>query len=159
MPFSVRTDKEFAGPTLPELLPILEDIPDPVEARWSGSRQDFLAFEKCTARTLILVAPDNAVAERALWLLGGALELSKDDLEAAKQALVSRKEQTWRLRVDNLGHTRGTLLLTKVIGESLRGGKTPKAAASITSDCLFRRIDPADADVLMRLRTANPRLL
>ena len=80
MPFSVRTDKEFAGPTLTELLPILEDIPDPVEARWSGSRQDFLAFEKCAARTLILVAPDNAVAERALWLLGGALELSKDDL-------------------------------------------------------------------------------
>ena len=71
-----------------------------------------------------------------MWIVSDKANFDefKDDLEAAKRALVSRKEQTWRLRMDDLGQTRGTLLLTKVLGDSLRGGKTPKAAASITSD-------------------------
>lgn len=160
MPFSTKVDREFAGPTLSELEPVLADIEDPVEVRWSGSRADFLAYERTPAeRTLVLITPDDQTAERTIWLLGGALELSPDDLQAAKQALINPKDQTWRLRVEDLGANRGVLLLTTVLGSSLRDGKKPKASISVTTDCLLNRVHPADADVLLRLRVANPRLL
>lgn len=158
MPFTVRVDKDFAGPTLCELEPVLDELQDPVEVRWAGSRLDFLAYERNASRTLVLVTVDDAVAERALWVLGGALTLPTDVLEASKAALVNKKDQTWRLRVEDLGPTRGTLLLTTVVGESLRSGKVPRAAASVAIDCLLNHVHPADADVLLRLRAANPRL-
>lgn len=159
MPFAVRVDKEFAGPTLQDLEPILDDLSDPVEVRWTGSRVDFLTLERHSARSLILVTPDDVQRERTIWILGGTLDMSPDDLEAAKLALTNKRDQTWRLRVSDMGTTRGTLLLTKVVGDAIRNGKRPPASVSVALDCLHRQVNPADADVLLRLRTANPRLL
>ena len=158
MPFTVKVDADFAGPTLGELEPVLENLENPIEVRWTGSRFDFLAYERSSARTFILISPDLAIAERTLWVLGGPLSLSPEDLEAAKMSLTSKQDQTWRLRVEGLGPTRGTLLLTKVVGDSLRSGKSPRATTSVALDCLLEGVHPADADVLLRLRAPNPRL-
>ena len=158
MAFTLRVDKEFFGPSLTELEPILNELPDPVEVRWSGSRLDFLAFER-TTRDIVMVVPDVEQAERTTWLLGGRLELPEEDLKAARKALTSTKDQTWRSRVEDLGFSRGALLLTKVTADAIRAGKTPKASTSIAIDCLLQKVHPADADVLLRLRVANPRML
>lgn len=159
MPFKLRVDKEFAGPTLCDLEPILDELEGPVEVRWTGSKRDYLAYERHGAREVLMVVPDVETLERTIWVLGGHLELSEDDLQAAKSALTSRSEQTWRTRVDALGPTRGTLLLTKVMADSLRSGKKAPAALSIALDCILQGVNPADADVLLRLRANNLRLV
>lgn len=158
MPFRIRVDKEFAGPSLEDLEPILEDIPDPVEVRWTGSRRDYLLLERHGAREFLLVVQDVETQERTLWALGGPLELSQEDLDAAKSALTSKADQMWRTRVENLGPARGTLLITKVLADSLRAGKVPKPSLSIGLDCVLKGVHPVDADILLRLR-ANKRSL
>ena len=158
MAHSVQVDPGFTGPTLCDLAPILEDLPDPVEVRWTGSKQDYLVFESWAHRELVLITPDVETSEKTLWALGGKLPISPEDLQAAKTALTSTKDQTWRTRVEGLGVARATLLLTTVVGDSIRAGRRPAASASIAIDCLLSRVNPADADVLLRLRTANRQL-
>lgn len=159
MSFKLRVDKEFAGPTLCDLEPVLGDLPDPVEVRWTASKRDYLGYERHGAREIHMVVPDLDTLERTIWALGGHLELSDEDLQAAKTALTSKSDQTWRVRVDGLGTTRGTLLLMKVMADSLRAGRKAPAAISIARDCILQGVNPADADVLLRLRANNLRLV
>jgi hypothetical protein len=159
MPFKLRVDKEFAGPTLCDLEPILDELQDPVEVRWTATKRDYLAYERHGAREVLMVVPDVETQEKTIWVLGGALELTDEDMLAAKAALTSRSDQTWRTRVDGLGPTRSTLLLTKVMADSLRAGRKAPAALSIALDCILQGVNPADADVLLRLRANNLRLV
>ncbi len=154
--FAVAVDPEFHGPTLDELEPILEDLPSPIEVRWTGSATDYLLLERHHRdRRLLLKVADQDLADRTLWTLGGKFPLGKEAIEAAKKALTNQASQTWRADMDRTSPTRGSLLLIRVVGDSLRSGKKPQAAMSIARDCLFQGVNPADADVLMRLRTGR----
>ena len=141
--------------TLSDLDPVLDDIEDPVEVHWTGSREDLQLWEKWKHRELVLFVEDQEHAEKALWATGTPLDLSEGDLRAAKKALGSPTGDAWRARVESVGLTRGTLLLTAVIGSSLRSGRFPAASVSIVHDCLFRHVHPADADILLRLRARS----
>lgn len=150
---------EFKGPTLTELLPILPDVPADVavEARWTGSKQDYLALEKAKDRKIVLVVPDTETQERTLWNLGGALPIKPEELEAARRDLgTPALNVNWRVRLMELGHSRGTMLLCKIMSNGiLAGRKSRPETVAIARECLLSRLDPTDADVLMRLQVAR----
>ena len=164
MPFEIKVDKDFAGPTFCELEPVLDELPGPVEVRWTGSKQDILLYERNADRvieidkvaypvTYVLVVPDVEAQEKTLWALGGVLTLPKEELDAAKLALFSRSNPAaWRKKAEALGTVRATLLITKVAGDAVRKGKSPKAGLSIAADCVVNHVSPVDADVLLHLR-------
>ena len=145
----------FSGPTIHDLSPVIDGIPDPVDVGWVGSRQDYHYFETFPERSFILHVTDQDLAEKTLWNLGAALPISQADLSVAKKALVSEADQTWRSTVDGIGATRGTQLLLKIASESLRKGLRPTRTLAIAIGCLCDGLHPADADVM--LRVARPR--
>lgn len=155
MPFRVEVSPDSHWPSFSDLDPVMALLDDPVDLSWTGTRDDQQLWEKWRGRSLVLHVVDQEQAEKALWTLGGPLELSQEDLASARKALTHKTDQTWRPRVESLGHSRAVLLLTSVVGASVRSGKAAKAASSVVRDCLFRRISPADADVFMRLRTKS----
>ena len=162
MPFRLRVDKEFFGPTLCEMEPVLEILnPDrgnptevEVEVRWTGDRRDNLAYERNSEYAFVLVVPDIETAEKTSWSLGGAMDLPQAELEAAEVALFSKAGSgvAWRKKAEGLGAVRATLLLTKVAADAVRRGKRPRVATALAADCIINHVSPADADVLLRLR-------
>lgn len=148
-----RVDPAFNGPSLAELLPILDDLQDPVDIKFLGTRADYLTLERAPARQFVLVVPDTEVRGKATGRLGGSLHVTKEDFALLKKALTSRKDTLdWRLRVGAMGREVGTLLLCKIVSSALQAGKNPRAAVDVARDCVLRRTDPVDADVILRLR-------
>ena len=100
---AIRIDPEFHGPTLCELMPILDDLhleDKPMEVRWGGFPMDYVWLEKAKLHRFILVVPDLDTQEKTLWKLGGALLLSKEEVNSAQQALFSTTNQAeWRKRI------------------------------------------------------------
>lgn len=148
----VVVDAEDRHLTLSELDPVLENIEDPVEVRWEGTREDLLLWEKWRGRSFVLFVPTPAAADKAKQVTGTPLVLTAEETASAKKDIVARVGSDWRARMMDLGSFRGTLLLTSVVGGSLRSGKRPVPTISVVKDCLFRRVSPADVDVLLRLR-------
>jgi hypothetical protein len=153
-----RIDPDFHGPTLTELTPILADLgldDPPMAVRWSGTTQDFLALERAKLIKLVLVVPDQEVLERTLWRLDGSLEISPEQADTTLKNLFSTTQQaSWRKQVAELGQVRSTMLLCRVLADALKDGKKVRpSSVAIARDCLLERLNPADADVLVRLRT------
>lgn len=148
----VVVDDEDHHLTLSELDPVLEDIKDPVEVHWSGSKEDLLLWEKWRERTFVLYVPSASAADRARWVTGTPLDLPPAEVESAKKDISARTGSAWRARAAEIGSARGVLLLASVTGGSIRAGKNPRSTLSVVSDCLFRGVNPVDLDVLLRLR-------
>lgn len=155
MPFVTSVDPDYMGPTLRELLPILGDLPQPIEIRWLGTPEDNRLYTRHNNLMFSFIAPNCEVAEKALWAHGGSLNLPPEDFEAARKALSSRNSSSWRITSDGLGHARSMLLLTKVVGDAIRSGKKPNVSTIATIDCLFNKVNPIDVDVLIRLRSSQ----
>lgn len=155
MPFTTSVDPDFMGPTLRELLPVLGDLPEPIEVRWQGTPEDNRLYSRNLHRMFTFICPDVDVAEKALYTHGGSLTLDQADFDAARTALMSRNSGAWRSTAENLGQARATLLLTKVVGDAIRAGKKPQISTVATIDCLFGRVSPIDVDTLIRLRSSQ----
>lgn len=155
MPFVTSVDPDYMGPTLRELLPILGDLPQPIEVRWLGTPEDNRIYTRYQHLTFSLITPSIEVAEKAIWAHGGSFSLSDADLDAARTALTSRISGSWRSVSEGLGQARSMLLLTKVVGDAIRAGKRPGVSAMATIDCLFNRVNPIDVDALIRLRSSR----
>lgn len=139
------------APTLVDLEFALAEMPDPVEARWAGSKEEVLAAKALRGRHLILHIPDS-LRDRAVLDLGLEFPITQKQVQQAKTAITSRQSQEWRQFADDVGNTRAALTLTRVATESLESGKQPRALLSVVSDMWTRRVSAQDADVLMRLR-------
>lgn len=152
-----RIDPEFHGPTLCELRPILADLQlgdPPLEVRWGGYPMDYVWLEKARLHPLVLVVPDQEVLEKTLWRLGGALAISPEEVSTAMKTLFVKADQSgWRQRVTELGATRGTQLLVRIVSDTLKAGTRARpSSVAIARECLLEHTHPADADVLLRLR-------
>ena len=154
MPFTIVVDEDFSGPPLEDLLPVLDELSDPVEVSWEGTSAELRLYERNENRTFLFMVKDNKVLDRTLWALGGSIPLTPEEITASKTALTNRNSQDWRSGMESLGYIRGMLVLTKLTGDSLRSGKKPIAIARTAIDCL-RGVNPLDADLLIRLRTSK----
>jgi len=83
--------------------------------------------------------------------LGLTLKFDGEMLENCKAALW-KECPTWRPMVEGIGSNTARSVLVKLVANALRQGKRPKFMASVMDDVLFSNVDPADTDVLARLR-------
>lgn len=156
-----RIDPEFHGPTLAELMPILEDISwdnsGPLEVRWTGSPADYLGLERARLRKLLLVVPDLNTQERTIWNLDGELAMAPAEVETTMKTLFVKANQAdWRKRLGSLNYARGTMLLCRIVSDTLKQGtKIRSGTVAIARECLLDHINPMDADVLLRLRNKS----
>lgn len=149
----IKIDPEFQGPTLQELLPVLEDIQGSIDLRWENGKHELNLLEQRPKVKFILHVKDISVMERTAVALGTALPFELGTVETAKLALNSRTQQKWRPMVEDMGYGAARSLLLKLTADALRAGKRPRLVASITNDCLFTGVSPLDADILLRLRS------
>jgi hypothetical protein len=140
------------APTLTDLEYVLEDLQDPIEARWTGTREEIILAKSLSERQIILHVRDE-LRDRAVLDLGLTFPITQKQVEQAKTAITSRQSQEWRQFAEDIGNTRAALTLTRVASESLNNGKNPRALLSVVSDLWTRRVNAQDADVLMRLRS------
>ena len=155
MSFTVTVDDTFAGCPLEDLLPVLGELPQPIEVRWECSPADLYAYEQNNDKSFHFIVKDSKTLDRTLWALGGSVPMTAEDIAATKKALTSRATQEWRSTIEGMGATRGLLVMTRVLADSLRGGKRPLAVSRATSDCIHHGVHPQDVDLLMRLRTSR----
>ena len=150
---------DYHGPSLCDMLPILDrvELSEVPQVRWAGTRQDFLALEKVGSRKFLLVVPDAETRDKTLWRLDGALEITTEDLDVAKGTLVHKDQHhAWRAHMAKLDYPQRTMLICKVMAAALLAGKKPRqSSVSIARECVLDHIDPTDADILIRLRTAR----
>jgi hypothetical protein len=141
----------FDGPNLVELEPILKEIPDPIEARWEGSQKEFDLIPTLADRRVILYAKDVFAQDKLTIYLGAPISMDAGLVTKGRATLAQQSAAGWRDLCEALGHSRSTLLLVKIVADAVRAGKKPKAAA-IAGDVILKGVNPADADILLRLK-------
>jgi len=139
------------APTLLELEYVLQDLLDPIEAKWNGTKEEILLAKTLRHRHLLLHVREDG-RDKAVLDLGLEFPITAKQVQQAKVAITSKSSQEWRTFAEDVGNTRATLTLTRVATESLEGGKHPRALLSVVSDMWTKRVNAQDADVLMRLR-------
>lgn len=142
--------KEFNGPSLPDIESILDLIDGVVDVRWTNSRNEQAILERNRNRDFCLHVEDLSTMERTATALGLRYVLDLIMNESAKAALVYRKTSNWRAFTDGIGSLVSRSLLTKLSADAIRKGVRPRLA-SIAADCVLEGISPIDADVLLRL--------
>jgi|SRR5271166_390671 len=151
---SIQINPEWKGPTLLVLEPILEDVPDPLIIAWNNTRAEIDALRRVLRnlhRPITLVVKTVNDMTRTCNALGLTLKFDGEMLENCKAALW-KECPTWRPMVEGIGSNTARSVLVKLVANALRQGKRPKFMASVMDDVLFSNVDPADTDVLARLR-------
>ena len=147
----LKLDAKFQGPTLSELVPIFDMLPDPVIARWDGA--DLELVQAC--ERLVLVVADVDTQARVALLLGRRVVWDDETLEACRKTLTASRDMAWKPWIESRGAQLGSAALLAVLGHSVRSGRYPVAALSVVSDVVHKKTHPGDADVFLRLRAGK----
>lgn len=151
MPFQIKLDPDFKGPTLIELETIIHDTKGVIEILWENTKLEFLTLARYSKRDFILHVKDCQTLDKVANVLGIKLPIDKNVIDNAKESLGSRRNYNWRPLVQGSGSTIGKSTVLRIASDALRNGKS-SILASIASDCLFKNVNPIDADVFLRLK-------
>lgn len=142
----------YRGVTLVELAPCLEEVTaEVIEVRWTDSKAEYAILERYPERNFRLYVRDTQMMERVATVLGTPVELDKQTIDAAKEAIIGTKTYDWRNFTTEHGQAVARGALIKVAANSIRAGKRTKIA-KVAADCVLDELNPTDADVLLRLR-------
>lgn len=146
--------RDFEGPSIIELLSIMDDITeDPIKIGWGNSRDEQAALRKYPDRKFVLHVNDFPARDRAVSVLGLPLKLEQPVVERAKTVLTDMKAYDWRnFCEDNKSGPSTKNILLKLVADSLRkGNRSP--LAEIISPLFLGGINVVDVDVLLRLKS------
>jgi len=146
-------DKDFEGPSLKELVSIMDEITeDPVKISWGNSHDEIALIRFYHTKNFMLYVDDFPAKDRAVAALGLSLDPPKAVLEKAKDTLNNQQKYDWRNFCDeSKGGPSPKWLVLKLAADSLRKGNRP-ALAEIISPILLGGISIVDVDVLLRLK-------
>lgn len=149
-------DKDFEGPSLKELVSIMDEITeDPVRISWGNSHDEVSLLRSYSSKRFTLYVDGFPAKDRAIAALGLSLDPPKPVLEKAKDSLNNPQKYDWRGFVnDSQGGPSPKWLLVKLAADSLRKGSRP-ALAELISPILLGGISIVDADVLLRLKVKS----
>jgi|GEM_PF-2963797 len=154
----IEVDPGFRGPTIAELEPVVQDIPDdPLRVRWGGTREETKLLESHGNRNFVLCVAGMEEMGAAAGMLGAALQMEGRILGGGGNALASKKAYNWKTFSEGIGPSATRSLVVKLAVDSVRQGKQP-VLARVAADVLLGKASPMDADVLIRLRPARQRL-
>jgi hypothetical protein len=149
-------DKDFEGPSLEELVPIIDEITeDPIKISWGNTHDEVALLHFYSNKRFTLYVDGFPAKDRAVAALGLALDPPQPVLDKAKDALNNVQKYDWRNFCDeSKGGPAPKWLILKLAADSLRKGNRP-ALAEIISPVLLDGISIVDVDVLLRLRLRN----
>jgi len=149
-------DKEYAGPSILELISVIPDITDKtVKLRWTNSKDEVYALKQFD-RNFALIVPDAYTFDRTVATFGKRLKISAGIVERAKFVLTDKKGYDWRHFVEELHDISPRYLLLKLAADAIRKGIQP-SLVEIVEKVFLESISPTDADVLVRLRAPRMR--
>ncbi len=152
---SIEVDPKFCGPTIMELAPVLDRITDdPLRVKWGGTKAETRLLEAHGARRFVVCVTSYIEANTVAGTFGTPLQLEAKTLNSGMTALASRKGYDWKNFIAETGQPTARSLLVKIAADSVRQGLQPKLA-NVAADVLLGKANPLDADVLLRLRTAQ----
>jgi two-component SAPR family response regulator len=146
-------DPDYRGPSILECRYTLDAIEDEVvNVRWTNTKPEFYLLQQYRGKKKFrLYVQDLTAQERAASFLGQRLPLDKNLIETAKLTIASSKSYNWREYVNSYTPTVACSVLTKIAADALRDGRELHFI-KVAKDCLLDGLNPADADVLFRLR-------
>jgi hypothetical protein len=140
-------ERDFTGPSLLDLEPILDTITAPsIVVRWHNSKAEQHLIRRHRDRNFVLMINDIPAMEAVVNALNLPIKLTPEYLEQVKMSLVSRKNYNWRSSSIEARKS----IITKLASEALRKGDKPKLSKVVTR-CLLDGVSAMDADVLLRL--------
>jgi hypothetical protein len=151
---SIQIDKDFEGPTLDELVTIMDEITeDPIKVSWGNTHDEVALLRSYPDKKFTLYVNDFPAKDRAIAVLGLSLDQPQPVLKKAKDVLNDFKSYDWRnfCEESKSGGPAPKYLLLKLAADSLRRGGRP-ALAEIMTPILIGGISIVDADVLLRLK-------
>lgn len=153
MVVDIIIQKDFEGPTILELVSIMDEIAeDPIRIDWSNTRDEQHALRSYPKRQFILYVRDFPSRDRAVGVLGLPLKIEQPVLDRAKSVLCDVQNYDWRAFCDEnkIGPSTKNILL-KLVAESLRKGNRP-VLVDIIEPLFLGGISVVDVDVLLRIK-------
>lgn len=149
-------DKDFEGPSLKELVSIMDEITeDPVKINWGNTHDEVALLRFYSKKNFTLYVTDFPAKDRAVAALGLSLDPPKPVLDKAKDVLNDAKKYDWRnFCDDSKSGPAPKWLVLKLAADSLRKGNRP-ALADIITPVLLGGISIHDVDVLLRLKVKS----
>jgi len=146
-------DEDFEGPSLKELVSIMDEITeDPVKISWGNTHDEIALLRFYSTKRFTLYVDGFPAQDRAIAALGLSLDPPKPVLDKAKDSLNNQAKYDWRNFCDeSKGGPSPKWLVLKLAADSLRKGNRP-ALAEIISPILLGGISIVDVDVLLRLK-------
>jgi hypothetical protein len=157
----IKVDPSYKGPSLGEQITLLDlEGSQPVEATWTGSKQDFAAFKRIGDRKVTLYVPHQFALDRASNALGYKFKIRRDQIAQFRNALVGdpqtgAKSSDWRGYFEKFGAAFSKNIMVRDIAHNTRTKTAPDATRllrKIAVDCVLNGVSVADADVLLGLR-------
>ena len=153
----VEVDSQFYGPTVTELLPVLDGISDnPVKVRWGGTKEEARLLETIEEKDFTVCVTNLAEMGSVAGMLGCPLEVGEEMAKAGMAALASRKSYNWKRFAGDVGMSAARSIVVKMAADALRSGNRPWLA-TVAADLIFGKAGAMEADVLLRLQAAERR--
>jgi len=151
-------DKEYCGPTILELAPILDEITeDPVKVRWENTKPELRAIKSRPDRRFLVCVADMHMMERAVAMLGQRIKIEDAAMRVGVIALAAAPQQQphdWRNYLDQAKDLNPRHVILKAAADSVRAGENT-LLTSLIDDLVFGGIDPRDMDIMFRLRSGR----
>lgn len=157
MSVEVILDKEDTSPTIVELSPVIPNITDKtIKVRWANTKDEIHTLRQFQ-RDFLLCVPDVPTFDKTVAAFGKRLKIPQSVLERAKLVLTDRKGYNWRNFVEEQRENISPKhLLLKLAADAIRKGNQP-SLAEIVKGVFADGINPADTDVLIRLKSSSMR--
>ena len=156
MNLEIKIDPNYKGPTLGEQITLLDlEGSQPVEASWTGSRQDIAAFKKIGDRKITLYVPNQFAMDRASVICGYKFPIFKNQVAQYRTAIGVDPQggaSDWRGYLDKFGSSFSKSIMMRDTAHAARKKNDARLLRKVVVDCVLNGVSVADADVLIGLR-------
>ena len=161
MNLEIKIEPSYKGPSLGEQISLLDlEGSQPVEAAWTGSRQDIAAFKKIGDRKITLFVPDRFALDRAANALNYKFKIYNEQRIQYRNALGGDPQggfssSDWRGYIDKFGASFSKNIMVRDTAANTRKKIAPEETRllrKVVVDCFVNGVSVTDADVLIGLR-------
>jgi len=147
----IEVDPKFRGPILTDIEPTLHERAKdkPIKVGWRGTGEEVRLLESHADRSFIVCVSSLHEMGTAAFLLGAPIQMGITILTTGRDSLFVKKSYNWKEFSGEMGPSVTKSIVVRMAADAVRQGMKPRLAA-VATDVLHGRVNPADADVLIR---------